>query len=104
MLAYMPQKRPHRPHRKHALYQTAIEFDPSPPEPERKPAAKVEEASPDADAYSVKHGYRNPYGRTVDWVILDPHGTELAKVTTKKGARKIIELLNAREGQDTQER
>jgi hypothetical protein len=105
----MPPKRPHSPHRKPAaLYQTAIDFSAPPPEPERraepKPAAKIEETGPDAEAYRVKDGYRNPYKRVVNWVILYPNGTELATVTTKRGACKIAELLNARDGQDAPRR
>jgi hypothetical protein len=46
------------------------------------------------NVYAIQRGYENPYGRTVDWVIIDPYSTELATVTTKKGATTLIDLLN----------
>ncbi len=96
----MPPRTNHRPTYTTtgpAAGQQRLNFDAA-PEP-AAPAPRVEESAP-AYAYGIKDGYRNPYNRVVDWVILDPHGTELAKVTTKRGAKKLVDLLNAKGGQD----
>ncbi len=94
----MPSRTNHRPTYTTtgpAAGQQRLDFDAA-PEP-IAPAPHVEEAAPE---YGFKDGYRNPYKRVVNWVILDPHGTELATVTTKKGAKELTRRLNAKGGQD----
>ncbi len=90
----MPPRRAHYSTRD----QTVIDFDAPAPEPVEPVAndvvAERSAAERSAPEYSVATGWIDTAGKTRTWLLRDPHGTQLAEITTKRDARKLADLLN----------
>ncbi len=84
-MAAMPQRRPlYDPHQAPAK---PTESPPSAASP-----SKVAEPAP--PAYAIEPAWIDTAGRTRTWALRDPHGTQMAEITTKSAALKLAELLN----------
>ena len=87
MRGAMPSRRA-----RYSTDQTAIDFDAPAPEPVE--TISVDAAADTQPGYSIKTGWIDTADRTRTWVLLNPHGTQLAEITTKRGVQKFADLLN----------
>lgn len=76
----------------HSTEQTIIDFDAPPPEPVTLSSQQV--AEPEPPEYSVSPAWIDTAGRTRTWSLTDPHGTQMAEITTKRDAHKLAVLLS----------
>lgn len=51
-------------------------------------------AEPAPPAYAIEPAWIDTAGRTRTWALRDPHGTQMAAITTKSAVLKLAELLN----------
>ena len=56
------------------------------------PSNKIAEPAP--PAYAIEPAWIDTAGRTRTWALRDPHGTQMAEITTKSAAQKLAQLLN----------
>lgn len=50
--------------------------------------------SPDSPDFTIAPAWINTAGRTRTWALKDPHGTQMAEITTKAAAIKLARLLS----------
>lgn len=84
-MAAMPQRRP-----RYDPHQTTAKATERPPP--AAPSSKVAEPAP--PAYAIEPAWIDTAGRTRTWALRDPHGTQMAEITTKSAAQKLAQLLN----------
>ena len=65
---------------------------PTEPAPSAAPPSRVAEPAP--LAYAIEPAWIDTAGRTRTWALRDPHGTQMAEITTKSAAQKLAQLLN----------
>jgi hypothetical protein len=56
------------------------------------PSSTVAEPAP--PAYAIEPAWIDTAGRTRTWALRDPHGTQMAEITTKSAAQKLAQFLN----------
>lgn len=88
-MAAMPDRR--APYDPHQASRPAKASAPKPP-PVPSPPSTVAEAAP--PTYAIEPAWIDTAGRTRTWALRDPHGTQMAQITTKSAALKLAELLN----------
>lgn len=81
----MTQRRP-----LYNAHQTTASVSKAPPA--APPSTIVAEPAP--PAYGIEPAWIDTAGRTRTWALRDPHGTQMAEITTKSAALKLAALLN----------
>lgn len=61
-----------------------------------KPAAEPTSVPSESTTpqFSIDLGWIDTAGRTRTWVLLNPHGTQMAEICTKRDALKLAAILN----------
>ena len=88
-MAAMPDRR--ATYDPHQASRPATASEPQPPPVPSLPSTVAEAAPP---AYAIKPAWIDTAGRTRTWALRDPHGTQMAEITTKTAALKLAALLN----------
>lgn len=84
---------PQRPRRRTAVYSTTADPVAPPAVPKQLTPAAVDAVTPTAPTYTTAPAWIDAAGRTRTWSLLDPSGTKLADITTKRDAEKLAALL-----------